>query len=203
MQDRLLALFGVPLSVGFLLSEGGCHVTGRYVLSPAQQVQLAQVPESEAAQTALQVVRLKDQRRVYLRADLARAAGSASAAGPASQPSPGDPALLGSVVTTRIYSPTVTAGVVLTVLGSVMSVAGTIAHFTTSGDASLASGIVALAGEPPMIVGSVLWVLGLARPPQELRPGRPEIRYLDEPKLVPPVPPSPVPPPAFGLSARF
>lgn len=140
----------------------GCHVQERYDLGPAQAAQLVQLDEGTAAQTAVGLLRSADRRPVYVRADALRAGTQE-----------------GAVRHTRRYSPMVTAGVVLTVFGAVLSIAGTIVYFTTEGDLKLAGGLVALAAEPPMITGSVLWPLGLVRRPQEVAPGRADVRYLD------------------------
>ena len=157
-----------PRAAGALwvgLLTAGCHVQERYDLGPAQAAQLGQIAQQDevaASQTAVRLIRTADRRPVFVRADALRAGTQE-----------------GAVRHTRRYSPMVTAGVVLTVFGAVLSVAGTIVYFTTEGDVKLAGGLVALAAEPPMITGSVLWPLGLVRRPQEVAPGRADVRYLD------------------------
>jgi hypothetical protein len=57
----------------------------------------------------------------------------------------------------------VTAGTALTVVGSAMSVTGTVLYFTTDGDARWTGAGLAAAAEPLMIAGTVLWVVGAMR----------------------------------------
>jgi hypothetical protein len=81
-------------------------------------------------------------------------------------------------------SPMVTAGVVTTLVGSALSILGTITYFATLNghdDLHFAGGMVALSGEPLMIAGSVLWPLGLVRPPRG-------VRLIPESRLPPPPP---------------
>jgi hypothetical protein len=73
-------------------------------------------------------------------------------------------------VKTRRYSPMVTAGSVLTWIGSAISIAGTTMFLATNtGDVHLAGLILAPSAEPLMIAGTVLWIVGLIRHPEEAR----------------------------------
>lgn len=195
-------------AVAAALFLGGCWVTERYIATPEQVTQAAQVPAGEAAATALPVHRYRKTagrevgKAVFLRADaLARSQpelgptlpASAAAGLPASSP----PVLLRS----RRYSPVVTAGATLTGVGTVISVVGTIIYFTSTGDTNLAGGIVALSAEPMMLAGTLMWIFGILRPPQEVGAGRAAVRYLESPP-VPLAPALPAPPPP-ALSLRF
>lgn len=154
----------------------GCYVTERYLIDEARLAQVAALPAPERAAVAVPAIRKQDGRAVYVRADaLPDSVAPAVAAGAA----PADTAPPPVLVTTRRYSPMVTAGAILTYIGSVASVAGTIGFFVGDGSISTAFGLLALAAEPPMWVGSVLWPLGLYRRPQEARPGQPTLRYLE------------------------
>ena len=66
---------------------------------------------------------------------------------------------------------TVAAGVVLTLVGSLLSVVGTSTWLALRGGphGDVADGFFAveLAGEPLMVAGTVLWILGLVHPAQE------------------------------------
>jgi len=73
-------------------------------------------------------------------------------------------------VQTRTYSPMVTAGSALTWVGTVISLAGTIAYFSTSDaqhDVHLAAAIVAASAEPIMLAGTGLWIGGSLAHPSE------------------------------------
>jgi hypothetical protein len=181
-------------AIAALLCLGACSVTTRYTATPEQLAQAAQVPADEAATTALPVYRLvganKPPKPVYVRAEDLRAAQPETLVAAAAP-----------TVRSRRYSPMVTAGVTLTTIGSIISVVGSVIYFA-SPDNQLAGGIVALSAEPMMITGTVLWIVGLMRPPQEVAAGRPDIRYLP---LATPATPMPGfgPPPAPVLSLRF
>lgn len=73
------------------------------------------------------------------------------------------------VVESRAYSAMVTSGAVLTIFGSAISVVGAGLFWGAKGDAHIAGAALAGSGEPFMIAGSVLWVVGLNRHPQEAR----------------------------------
>lgn len=179
-------------ALALILNLGGCWVSERYLVTPEQIDQARQVPAPEAARTALPVQRYAGPaghgqagKAVLLRAE-------ALALG---QPEPGSP----TVVRSRRYSPVVTAGAVLTGVGTVLSVAGTILYFAGSGDLHTAGGVVALSAEPMMLAGTLMWIFGILRPPQEVSAGRANVRYLPLPApLVPQVPP-----PTPALSLRF
>lgn len=204
---------------GLFLS--GCWVTERYIATPAQRVQAAQLSTVYAETTALPVHRYKKTpghevgKAVYLRADALTKAQEEPAL-----PLPSGTAVGGAgpggapvVIRSRRYSPVVTAGATLTGVGSIISVVGTIIYFTSTGDNNLAGGIVALSAEPMMLAGTLMWIFGILRPPQEVAAGRAEVRYLEAAPALPTPPlssavpaasPSPLPPaPAPALSLRF
>lgn len=220
----LLCRYGVPSSVrvgaaacGLLL--GGCWVTERYIATPEQRAQAAQLPAGDAMVTALPVHRYKKTpgrevgKAVFLRAD-ALAQGQeepGSTLPPASAAAVGESGSAPVVLRSRRYSPVVTAGATLTGVGSIISVVGTIIYFTSTGDNNLAGGIVALSAEPMMLAGTLMWIFGILRPPQEIAAGRAGVRYLEAapappaPPLSPVVPAAPLSslPPAPALSLRF
>jgi hypothetical protein len=143
----------------------GCSVSVPYIATPTILPQVTSLPPEEQERTA------KDLKPVYVRA---------SALMPALQLQPGAASSAGPVLLpTRRYSPMVTAGVVLTSIGSALSVAGTVLFFANGGAYRSAGGPVALSGEPPMILGTVLWIMGIMRPPQEVPAGRPSLHYLN------------------------
>ncbi len=178
-----------------LLGVTGCSVSESYLITGEQLTQAAQVPPPEADHTALPVHRYVTPapgrdvvgKAVFVRATTVQQ-GLAAAGG------------LPAVLRSRRYSPVVTGGVALTVIGSVISIAGSIVFFSTlntSGDTNLISGVIALSAEPMMLAGTLMWIFGIQRPPQEVGAGRAGVRYLDAP--VPLVTPAPAP----ALSLRF
>lgn len=203
---------GIGAVAGSVLLSG-CWVTERYIAAPEQLALAAQIPAGETV-TALPVHRYKKSpghevgKAVYLRADdLAQSwpepENALPAVAAATIPTAGSPPV---VVRSRRYSPVVTAGAVLTGVGSIISVAGTIVYFTSTGDTNLAGGIVALSAEPMMLAGTLMWIFGILRPPQEVSAGRAGVRYLEAapvPVVPPPLPAPGLPPPAPALSLRF
>lgn len=180
-------------AVALTLALGGCWVSERYLVTPEQIDQARQVPAPEAATTALPVQRYAGPpgRGQAGKAVLLRTEALAQA-----QPEPGSPP---TVVRSRRYSPVVTAGAVLTGVGTVLSVGGTILYFATSGDLHTVGGVVALSAEPMMLAGTLMWIFGILRPPQEVSAGRANVRYLQVPAPLAPQ----APPPAPALSLRF
>lgn len=181
---RLLPLVGALL-------VSGCWVSERYLVTPEQLDQARQVPAAAAATTALPVHRYvgaadrgQAGKAVLLRAEALALAQAESAGVPI-------------VVRSRRYSPVVTAGAALTGVGTVLSVAGTILYFAGSGDLHTAGGIVALSAEPMMLAGTLMWIFGILRPPQEVSAGRAGVHYLPVPE--PLTPPAAPPPPALSL----
>lgn len=146
--------FAMAAALALLSLGSGCYVRTSYLIAPDQEQALAALPPEELRQATVPLRRASDQRPVVVRADSARAA----------LPS------RGQLIHTRRYSPMVTSAVALVALGSALSVAGTIMFLSTEGDLRLIGGLIALSGEPPMITGTVLWPLGITRPPQEVRP---------------------------------
>ena len=222
----LLCRYGAPSSVragaaacGLLL--GGCWVTERYITTPEQRVQAAQLPAGDPTVTVLPVHRYKKTpgrevgKAVFLRAD-ALAQGQeepGSALPPGAATAVAESGGAPVVIRSRRYSPVVTAGATLTGVGSIISVVGTIIYFTSTGDNNLAGGIVALSAEPMMLAGTLMWIFGILRPPQEVAAGRAGVRYLEAVPTLPTSPLSPAvpaaplsslpPAPAPALSLRF
>lgn len=177
-RSRAARGFGVLL----VCSVSGCYVTESYLVSPQQLAQVAALPEAERAITAVPVTHAAKGRPVWVRAD-ALVPGPASGA-QANQPTdpPASSDAKGLVqVRTRRYSPMVTAAVILTGIGTVASIAGTIGFFVGKDSVSTAFGILALSAEPPMMIGTVLWPIGIVRAPQQVKPGNPSLRYLAAP----------------------
>lgn len=136
------------LLLALLLATTGCTVGHLYTVEPAALA---------GAADPLPAVRVKDGASVQLRAaDVVRSS---------AQP---DGARLR--VKTRRYSPMITAGSILTWIGSAVSVTGTVMFLATStGDVHTAGLIIAPSAEPMMITGTVLWIVGLLRHPEEIR----------------------------------
>lgn len=221
----LLCRNGVPSSVrvgaaacGLLL--GGCWVTERYIATPSQRVQAAQLSSVYATETALPVHRYKKTpgrevgKAVFLRADaMAQAQEETASTLPPGSAAAAEPGGAPVVIRSRRYSPVVTAGATLTGVGSIISVVGTIIYFTSTGDNNLAGGIVALSAEPMMLAGTLMWIFGILRPPQEVAAGRAGVRYLEAAPALPTSPLAPAlpaaplsampPTPAPALSLRF
>lgn len=174
-----------------VLGISGCYVTESYLVSPRQLAQVAALPEAERASTAVPVTHAANGRPVWVRADVLTP--SPATLPQTSQPTdqPPGPEATGPVqVRTRRYSPMVTAAVILTGIGTVASIAGTIGFFAGKDSVSTALGILALSAEPPMMIGTVLWPLGIVRAPQRVKRGDPSLRYLDPSAPPPAAPPA-------------
>ena len=195
-RSRAARRFGALLVLVFALGPGasGCYVTESYLVSPQTLAQVAALPEAEQARTAVPVTRAENGRPVWVRADAltplpATGAQTSQKTAQPTEPRPVQttdqrvgPDTTGPVtVRSRRYSPMVTAAVILTGIGTVASIAGTIGFFTGKDSVSTAFGILALSAEPPMMIGTVLWPLGIVRAPQRVKPGDPSLRYLDSP----------------------
>lgn len=177
-RSRVLRTFGALLVLG----ASSCYVTESYLVSPQQLAQVAALPEAERAITAVPVTHAAKGRPVWVRAD----ALTPSPTSDAQASPPPSPDATGRVqVRTRRYSPMVTAAVILTGIGTVASIAGTIGFFVGKDSVSTAFGILALSAEPPMMIGTILWPLGIVRAPQRVKPGDPSLRYLDPPPAAP------------------
>lgn len=164
----------LALAVGLGLAAG-CATRDSYLVAPQALGRAAALDEAARAAAAVPATREPDRRRAYLRASaLPPGALGAAAAAPPELP---------VRVEVRARNPMVTAGAVLVYIGSVLSVAGSIWFLATlpqGGDLHLAGGLVALGAEPPMWIGTILWPLGIMRPPYEARPGRRDVQYLDD-----------------------
>jgi hypothetical protein len=118
-------------------------------------------PEDAAPKFApVNAVRFKDNRAVVIRGETIDPLGAI--------PQPD-----GRVrVVSRAKSRKLTAGVLMTFIGSAISIAGTIVFFVGNArnDSTLmqAGYIAAPSAEPIMITGTVLWVLGARSHPQEI-----------------------------------
>ena len=135
----------------FLLAMllSGCMVPHKYF-----------VDEKDLGLLPIPAVRIKDGAHVRLRTDTIDLT---STVRPASGP---------LTVVARAKSRMVTAGSLMTFIGSAISIAGTIVFFVgySRNDATLmkAGYISAPSAEPIMITGTVLWVLGARSHPQEI-----------------------------------
>jgi hypothetical protein len=138
---------GAALALALLGS--GCWVSHRYVVDAA---------ELQRGQEVVAATRVKDGAQVRLRA---------STIDPASwEPQPTQPPTV--KVKSKARSSMVLAGSLLTWIGSAISITGTVLYFAGSGDLHTAGLITAPSAEPLMITGTVLWVVGLIRHPQEV-----------------------------------
>lgn len=149
-RTRHRAIRSTILALALLPSLAGCTIERKYVVDPAVAEQLSQgspVPTFPA-------LREKDrqpatvQTRSYV-AGTARVVGS------------------DTVVTTRQTGKMLAAGIWLTMFGTAISVVGAGLYWGTTGTSKTVGAALAGSGEPFMISGSVLWVLGLNRSPQE------------------------------------
>lgn len=166
-----------------LVVLGGCWSQTSYLVTSADLQRAAAAPPAERVPAS----RLPEGRPVRLRAwalqdalrtpsavvppivDPAAAGQAPSPADPAPAWSP-RPARLGHRVTLRQRDPLLTAAIVLTCVGSVVSVAGSIVYFATWGQdspAHLAGAITGLGAEPIMWAGTILWPIALMRPPAQ------------------------------------
>ncbi len=84
-----------------------------------------------------------------------------------------------SPVTIVAPSRLVKAGVILTLVGTAISLAGSGLYFFGAGRTRLAGEILAPGAEPLMISGTILWIVGALRPPGELGTGHTGVHYLE------------------------
>lgn len=149
----------------------GCVSRHEYDFAPGVLERAAALPPAARERTAVPA-RSPSGRAVHVRV-------SALPAEALDAPRPGRHAA-------RVKNPMLTAAVVLTCVGSVISVVGSVIFFATwdapagtpSGDLHLGGGISALAAEPLMWAGTILWPLALMRPPHEVAQGRRDLTYL-------------------------
>lgn len=150
-----------------------CVVHGDYRVGWVDVAAVATRSPEERAHAAVAAERTGDHRPVFVRADLLRDVQPVS-----------ENSADGARARAAAPAPEVTAGAVLTCVGSVLSVTGTLGYLLLRDgphdDAALGFGITTLIAEPLMIVGTVLWIHGLVRPPQEVPRGRPGMLYIDE-----------------------
>lgn len=141
---------------------GGCYIERRYRVPVALAAELEAAPDVEQAGLTFAARREADGKPVTVRRDsLVRGASRRA----------GSEGTLGAevVVTTRRYSALATTGVVLTSVGTVLSVIGSGLFFGTKGTSRTVGAVLAGAGEPFMISGTVAWILGMQRSPMETR----------------------------------
>ena len=172
-------LFPLALAVA-----GGCYHSEAYRVDAADLARARSLAAGPGPEVILPARRAKDDRPVELRLATITAAPTAPS---------------GLVtVETRALHPQATAGSLMTWIGSGASVvASAIFFFAANLDLSrplgLTSAIFALSAEPPMIAGTVLWILGLQRQrPAEVPPGKDGYRRLA------PAPPPTVAPTTTG-----
>jgi hypothetical protein len=154
----------VRLLLTFLLC--GCTITDRYVVSAQSAQSLQQLPEAERASAAVPATNKKG-KRTYLRASTiqwndARASGT------------------DLEVTARAPSPMMAAGSALTWIGTGISLVGTALFFAfqSGSDPYWAGAGLALFAEAIMWIGTGLWIVAAGKRPQEVAPGRADLRYL-------------------------
>lgn len=175
----------LPLVIAFAFVSAACTVSREYLVDPSDLAALAALPPSARAQALVGSLRVEDGKPVALRAPYLAVSLPLPASQPADSsvsPPPPQPSSRGqSSVSARPHDPVrvritapapeVTAGAVLTIAGSILSVAGTLTYLLLRDgphhDLALAGGIVELVSEPMMIVGTILWIHGLVRPPHE------------------------------------
>lgn len=147
------------LACASLLCGTGCTIRDRYLIDRTALVSLAALPEAEREGRKVPAVREQDGKRTLLRGDRIPLAPSAWVTDPVS-------------VGTRVPAPMITAGAVLTVIGSILSIAGTSAWLATrnSGHDDVSNGMlgVSIAAEPIMLSGTLLWVFGTLAHPTEV-----------------------------------
>ncbi len=149
-RTRHCAIRSTLGALALLSSLTGCSIERQYVVDPAVAEQLTQgspVPTFPA-------LRQKDRRPTTVQTS-SYVAGSARAIG------------TDTVVTTKKTGKMLAAGIWLTMFGTAISVVGAGLYWGTAGTSKTVGAVLAGSGEPFMISGSVLWVLGLNRNPQE------------------------------------
>jgi hypothetical protein len=150
------------LMLALLLS--GCLVGQRYRVARGTWDALIRLAPEERARVAVAARREPSGPAIWVR-------GSSLLPGPADS----GPEVR---VAARRYSGMVTAGSILTWVGSAVSVAGSVLYFTAGGGWRVAGAAMAGAAEPVMMTGTVLWVVGGLKHADEIPSGRPELRYL-------------------------
>ena len=147
------------LALVVVLFASGCVTRGAYTVARADLEELARTPPPARERMTLLAER-DDGARLHLHA---------TAIDPLAIP----PTVDRVRVTARAFSPMVATGVVLTVVGSLMSIVGTSSWLALRGGphGDVADDLfgVELAGEPLMLAGTILWIEGLLRPAQEAR----------------------------------
>lgn len=148
----------VRLGLTLVLLGAGCRLQERYLVDRQTLVELQAKGEAQRAAQVVPAVRERDGKRVGVQGDALPLAPSAWLTDPVS-------------VRTSAPAPMVTAGAVLTVVGSILSIGATSTWLATrnSGRDALSDTALGLtiSAEPIMITGTVLWILGTLRRPQE------------------------------------
>jgi hypothetical protein len=152
------------------LTLPACQVQDSYLVDRQALLSLANLSAAERGQTVVPAEREKGGRAVLLRA------AALAALPPPVELGAGDGAQAVRV-SARMRAPMATAGAVLTIVGAACSIVGTAGFLATTSGGAFSSdpnrgfAAVELAGEAQMVVGTVLWIYGLLRPPMEVRPG--------------------------------
>jgi hypothetical protein len=156
----------VRLAVASCLLAAGCLAGARYRVAPPLVEQVAHMPAAERAGVAVPAVRDKGGAEVRLRGDTLRLEPMPSAAPD------------GVHLTAAAPSRMAQAGIILTFLGTPVSIVGTILLLATHGATQTAGIAMAAGAEPFMQAGTILWIVGLLQRPQEVAAGRADLRYL-------------------------
>jgi len=162
-----------PLAI--VLAVSACTTRATYLVAPDDLRRAAEPPPDERRRLAVPARRTDDLAPAYVRA------ASLPLVPPAEPPHPDGSVIVESAETNRM----IVAGNWLTWVGTAISLVGT--GFFVAGidrdtqqerDFFLAGGLTALSAEALMWTGTGLWIAGTKRRPQELPPGKPDVRYL-------------------------
>jgi hypothetical protein len=133
------------------LCASGCWVKHAYLLDPPELARASTLPIGDT----VAATREKDGQAVRVRVETLK-------------PETARPAGARVRVVSAAHSRMVLAGSLLTWIGSAISIAGTVMALAThDGDVHTAGLVLAPSAEPLMITGTVLWVVGAIRHPQE------------------------------------
>jgi hypothetical protein len=173
-----------------LLSLVACTSHDRYLISRGELDDWAKKSAAGQPPAVLPAVRESDHKAVFVKTSALTLPPAPPAPLPDSAPAavPASPAAV-VPVQARAKNPMVTAGAVLTWVGTALSLIGTGVFIAgkVQGNNSLyyGGGIAAISAEPLMWTGTILWLLGAVRKPYEVRVSGPA-RPVNEPRSSPP-----------------
>jgi hypothetical protein len=162
MVDRASLALTVTVALA-----AGCWSHERYLVDARELDRARLLPLEERERAIVDARREESGRRAYVRFAALRF-------------DPAKPAAQGAVsVPSHAFNRMATAGSLLTWVGSAISVAGTIVFAVHHGDFGTLGGVtgasVALAAEPIMLTGTLLWILsGTTHRPEEVRAPPPD-----------------------------